>query len=465
MLFINVHHLYISIPNSVTEIGDYAFYNCSSIRNITISNNITKIGKGVFWECSSLTNITIPNSVIKIDFKAFYKCSSLTEVAIPNGVFEIEYGAFEECSSLKYISIPDSVTEIGKYAFYKCSSLTKAKISNSVAKIEYGAFEECSSLTYILIPNSVTEIGKYAFYKCSSLTNATIPKSVTIIDKNVFPPDCKIERIQNDNNIIINQNTCLIDKYEKIEQIGKSDYENVWKCRRESDGGIFAIKEIPCNKEKSEELIKGIDILSEIKNKYIVKYIEHFIDYEQEKIYIFMELCSGGDLRTFINEIKADKTYIEENKIWKFLKEISFGLFECFSKNIIHCNIKPENIFLDSECVFKLGGFEREIKDYDASTQPLYLAPEVFRGENHDERSDVWSLGCIAYEMATLHPPFESKKGKIFDLFQKIQNEDIQAFDSQGYSSNLFNIIKSMLEKDPMKRPNIKEILEISISK
>ena len=68
------------------------------------------------------------------------------------------------------------------------------------------------------------------------------------------------------------------------------------------------------------------------------------------------------------------------------------------------------------------------------------------------------------YEMVTLHPPFESEKGNIFDLFQKIQNEDIQVFDSQRYSSGLFNIVKSMLEKDPMKRPNIKEILETTMS-
>ena len=95
----------------------------------------------------------------------------------------------------------------------------------------------------------------------------------------------------------------------------------------------------------------------------------------------------------------------------------------------------------------------------------LFLNLLIFYWKNYNEKCDIWKLGCTAYKIATLHPPFESKKGNIFDLFQKIQNEDIQAFDSQGYSSNLFNIIKSMLEKDPMKRPNIKEILEISISK
>ena len=177
-----------------------------------------------------------------------------------------------------------------------------------------------------------------------------------------------------------------------------------------------------------------------------------------------MEYCSGGDLRTYINQIKEKKKYIEEKEIWKFLSKISCALNECHSKNIIHRDIKPENIFLDSKGNFKLGdfGIAREINDY-ASTligTPYYLAPEVIVEKKYNEKCDIWGLGCTVYEMATLHRPFESEDLSI--LLHKIQNEDIQK-SNFPYSDNLFNLVKSMLEKNPSQRPNIKEILESSI--
>ena len=175
--------------------------------------------------------------------------------------------------------------------------------------------------------------------------------------------------------------------------------------------------------------------------------------------------CDGWDLRTYINQFKDNK-YIEEKEIWKLLLEISCALNECHSKKIIHRDIKPENIFLDSEHNFKLGdfGLAREIEEDFATscvgTLP-YFAPEVIEGKKYNEKYDIWGLGCVAYEMATLHRPFESKSGPL-DLIHKIQNQEIKRFDFR-YSDKLFNIVKSMLAKDPAKRPNIKGILESSI--
>ena len=171
----------INIPNSVTNIGEFAFYDCVNLTSITIPNSVTSIEGRAFFYCRSLTSITIPNSVTSIEDGAFYGCSGLTNITIPDSVISIGNDAFEECRSLTNITIPESVTSIGSEAFFRCSSLTSITIPNSVTSIEYRAFYRCSSLTSITIPDSVTSIGYYAFEDCSSLKSIAISGGVTSI--------------------------------------------------------------------------------------------------------------------------------------------------------------------------------------------------------------------------------------------------------------------------------------------
>lgn len=121
----------------VTEIGKYAFADCTWITSVTIPDSVTTIGEGAFSDCEMITSINIPESVTTIGDCAFDSCESLTSITIPAGVTEIGESAFYGCKQLTSINIPDSVTEIGDNAFVNCTSLTSINLPDSVKIGEY----------------------------------------------------------------------------------------------------------------------------------------------------------------------------------------------------------------------------------------------------------------------------------------------------------------------------------------
>lgn len=159
----------VTIPNSVTNIGWYAFDKCSNLVNVSIGDGVTSIGYGAFWECKALREVTIGKSVTTIGNYAFYECEKLENIELPESVISIGEDAFHECESLLSINIPQNVTTIGNAAFLECSSLTSITIPDGVSKIEGYVFAYCFDLKTITIPASITSIGDDAFYDCSSL--------------------------------------------------------------------------------------------------------------------------------------------------------------------------------------------------------------------------------------------------------------------------------------------------------
>ena len=163
------------IPDSVTSINAYAFYDRIGLTSVIIGNGVTSIGKYAFYGCSGLTNITIPDSVTSIGAAAFEGCSGLTSVTIGKGVTSIGSSAFSGCYKLTSVTIGNGVTSIGDAAFRGCAGLTSIPIPDSVTSIGSWAFEGCSGLTSVTIPDSVTSIGVGSFKGCNNLTSMTVP--------------------------------------------------------------------------------------------------------------------------------------------------------------------------------------------------------------------------------------------------------------------------------------------------
>ena len=218
----------ITIPNSVTSVGDSAFFGCSGLTSpvynsrlfvylptsfvgiYVIPDGIKEVVGSAFHECDNLTSIITPNSVTSIGNNAFRGCSGLTSITIPNSVTSIGNSAFYGCSGLTSITIPNSVTSIGEWAFGGCTGLTSvvwnAKycyctdapfyyIESQITSFTFGDSVEhipaylcrnMDKLTSVTIPNSVTSIGEWAFGRCTGLASIIIPNSVTSIGSSAF---------------------------------------------------------------------------------------------------------------------------------------------------------------------------------------------------------------------------------------------------------------------------------------
>ena len=174
------------IPKSTVIIGDHVFANCTGLKKITWNNALSQIGEYAFENCDSLTDLTIPSTIIEIQEGTFSDCDGLTKIQLPDSVTTIGERTFYNCDSLAAITIPDSVTSIGSSIFYDCDALTDVTLGTGITSIPSSAFEHCDVLQSIVLPYRTATVGANAFKNCVALTEITIPRATTSIDATAF---------------------------------------------------------------------------------------------------------------------------------------------------------------------------------------------------------------------------------------------------------------------------------------
>lgn len=194
----------ISLPNALTSIGTYAFFECTNLFSIDIPINVEVIGDWAFAYCSKLYSITVPNSIRYIGEYAFVRCNNINAYVQDNlrhvgpfvqGPYSASQStcypiqsskwigayAFADSKSLFAVGLPEGIQYIGREAFARCAKLYMLSLPHSLTRIGNQAFEKCDELSTVTIPNGVTEIGEYAFFSCKGLTYLSLPQSLTTI--------------------------------------------------------------------------------------------------------------------------------------------------------------------------------------------------------------------------------------------------------------------------------------------
>ena len=211
MAFYTTYVKNITLPNSVTDLEETAFYSCQDLISIIIPDSVTNIGNRAFSGCYGLTSIIIPDSVTSIGEGVFSDCRNLASIIVERGnrVYDSRNNcnAIIETATNKLIQgcngsfIPNTITSIGNYSFYCCMDLTSITIPNSVYSIGDWVFSNCTSLTSITIPDGVTSIGEYVFDGCRALTSITIPDSVLTVGTQSFGYCENLESVDLGNSI------------------------------------------------------------------------------------------------------------------------------------------------------------------------------------------------------------------------------------------------------------------------
>lgn len=259
-------------------------------------------------------------------------------------------------------------------------------------------------------------------------------------------------------------NKMSLNDFEILSDIGKGSFGSVHKVRRKLDNCIYALKKVRLAKLNSKEksnAINEVRLLASINHPNIVSYKESFYDGDKQILCIVMEFADNGDLEEKILNKIGCKQFFLETEIWSCLIQVLRGLKDLHSRKILHRDIKSANIFLNKEGVVKIGDMNvsKVLKETLKNTQtgtPFYASPEIWKNERYDFKSDMWSLGCLIYEMSSLKPPFTgfSMKG-VYENVIRGNYDEIPAI----YSKLLKKFISSMLQVLPSKRASSDALL------
>ncbi|XP_022450568.1 serine/threonine-protein kinase Nek1 isoform X1 [Delphinapterus leucas] len=254
-----------------------------------------------------------------------------------------------------------------------------------------------------------------------------------------------------------------MEKYVRVQKIGEGSFGKAILVKSIEDGRQYVIKEINISSMSSkerEESRREVAVLANMKHPNIVQYRESFE--ENGSLYIVMDYCEGGDLFKRINAQKG--ILFQEDQILDWFVQICLALKHVHDRKILHRDIKSQNIFLTKDGTIQLGdfGIARVLNSTVELVRtcigtPYYLSPEICENKPYNNKSDIWALGCVLYEMCTLKHAFEA--GNMKNLVLKIISGSFPPV-SLHYSYDLRSLISQLFKRNPRDRPSVNSILE-----
>ncbi|XP_045408483.1 serine/threonine-protein kinase Nek1 isoform X5 [Lemur catta] len=254
-----------------------------------------------------------------------------------------------------------------------------------------------------------------------------------------------------------------MEKYVRLQKIGEGSFGKAVLVKSTEDGRQYVIKEINISRMSSkerEESRREVAVLANMKHPNIVQYKESFE--ENGSLYIVMDYCEGGDLFKRINAQKG--ILFQEDQILDWFVQICLALKHVHDRKILHRDIKSQNIFLTKDGTVQLGdfGIARVLNSTVELARtcigtPYYLSPEICENKPYNNKSDIWALGCVLYEMCTLKHAFEA--GSMKNLVLKIISGSFPPV-SLHYSYDLRSLLSQLFKRNPRDRPSVNSILE-----
>ena len=265
---------------------------------------------------------------------------------------------------------------------------------------------------------------------------------------------------------MLNRQKSSLNDYEIIKEIGKGSFSTVYLVKKKLSQKEFALKKVNIIKlspKERQNSLKEVNFLSEIKDPNVIGYEESFYDENFNYLYLVMEYAPYGDFGKILQARKKLKEYYTENELLNIYLQIASGLKAIHAKQIIHRDLKSANIFIiqTNELILKIGDFNVSKKiDYlnlknTQTGTPYYASPEIWENRPYDFKSDIWSLGCLFYEIASFSTPFKGNNMK--ELYENILKGNMAPL-PKVYSNNILKIIKMCLRQDANLRPNINDI-------